>query len=167
MRALEDILAAGKARAEAVASDASAGLAAEARGAPFGVVQAALPAPGAPDALLPAARAAGFGVVVHSVFGVVGSLAALKAHAAADPAFRAAATGGAGDPDRALARRLLARAFALNPDGVVLASMFSDASRVQNLAVAAAPPDPAAALLDRLAAGQPSLPPGYSVLRDG
>ena len=74
-----------------------------------------LPAPGAPDALLPAARAAGFGVVLHSVFGVDGSLAALKARAAADPAFRAAVTGGAGDLDRALARRLLARAFALNP----------------------------------------------------
>jgi len=145
-RALEDILAAGKARAVAVASDESAGLAAVARGAPFGVVQAALPAPGAPDALLPAARAAGFGVVVHSVFGVAGSLAALKARAAADPEFRAA-TGGAGDRDRALARLLLARAFALNPDGVVLASMFSDASRAQNLAVAAAPPDPAAAAL--------------------
>jgi aryl-alcohol dehydrogenase-like predicted oxidoreductase len=160
-RALEDIRAAGKARAVAVASDESAGLASVARGAPFGVVQAAIPAPGAPDALLPAARAAGFGVVVHSVFGVAGSLAALKARAAADPEFRAAVTGGAGDLDRALARRLLARAFALNPDGVVLVSMFSGASQMQNLAVAAAPPDPdAAALLDRLAAGQPSLPPG-------
>jgi aryl-alcohol dehydrogenase-like predicted oxidoreductase len=160
-RALEDIRTAGKARAVAVASDESAGLAAVARGAPFGVVQAAIPAPGEPDALLPAVRAAGFGAVVHSVFGVAGSLAALKARAAADPEFRAAVTGGAGDLDRALARRLLARAFALNPDGVVLVSMFSGASQMQNLAVAAAPPDPdAAALLDRLAAGQPSLPPG-------
>jgi aryl-alcohol dehydrogenase-like predicted oxidoreductase len=148
-RALEDVLAAGKARAVAVAGDAAAGLAAIAAGAPFGVVQAALPAPEAPDPLLPAARAAGFGVVLHSVFGVDGSLAALRARAAADPALRAALAG-AGDLDRALGRRLLERAFARNPDGVVLVSMFSEASRAANLAVARAPLPEDADLLDRL-----------------
>jgi aryl-alcohol dehydrogenase-like predicted oxidoreductase len=153
LRALEDIQTAGKARAVAVASDAEAGLAAIAHGSPFGVVQAALPAPGAPDPLLPAAAAAGFGAIVHSVFGIEGSLAALKARAAAEPEFRAALAG-EGDLDQGLARRLLARAFALNPDGVVLVSMFSDTSRAQNLAVAAAPPDPAAvAQLDWLPPG--------------
>jgi aryl-alcohol dehydrogenase-like predicted oxidoreductase len=152
LRALEDLRAAGKARAVAVAGDAAAGLAAIAIGTPFGAVQAALPAPGAPDALLPAARSAGFGIVVHSVFGVDGSLAALKARAAADPRLAAALTGGAGDLDRALARRLLERAFARNPDGVVLVSMFAPASRAQNLAAAAAPPAEDPGLLDRLAA---------------
>jgi aryl-alcohol dehydrogenase-like predicted oxidoreductase len=151
-RALEDIRAAGKARAVAVAGDAAAGLAAIGIGAPFGVVQAALPSPGAPDALLPAARAAGFGAIVHSVFGIDGSLAALRARAAADPALAAALTGGAGELDAALARRLLERAFARNPDGVVLVSMFSARSRALNLAAAAAPPADDPGLLDRLAA---------------
>ena len=155
VRALDDIRASGKARAVAVAGDAAAGLAAIRIGAPFGVVQAATPAPGAADALLPAAKAAGFGVVLHSVFGVDGSLAALKARAAADPAFRAAVTGEtggrAGDLDRALARRLLERALALNPDGVVLASMFSEGSRAANLAAAEAALAEDAGLLDRLA----------------
>ena len=150
-RALEDIRTTGKARAVAVASDEAAGLAAIATGAPFGVMQAETPAPGSPGALLPAAEAAGFGVILHSVFGVAGSLAALQARAVADAGFRAAVTGGAGDLDRALARRLLGRALALNPEGVVLASMFSERSRVENLAVAAAPLADAD-LLDRLAA---------------
>lgn len=149
-RTLEDIRASGKARAVAVASDAAAGLAAIARGAPFGVVQAETPAPGAADALLPAARAAGFGVVLHSVLGVDGSFATLRARTAADPAFREAVTGGAGDVDAALARRLLARAFALNPDGVVLVSMFSERSLAANRAVAGAPPAADADFLDRL-----------------
>jgi aryl-alcohol dehydrogenase-like predicted oxidoreductase len=149
LRTLEDIRAAGKARAVAVAGDAAAGLAAVRLGAPFGVVQAATPAPGAPDALLPAARAAGFGVVLHSVFGVDGSLAALAARA--DPAFRAAVGAGGADLERALARRLLERALALNPDGVVLVSMFSEASRAANLGIAAAPLPEDADLLDRLA----------------
>ena len=151
VRTLETLRASGKARAVAVAGDGAAGLAATTIGAPFGVVQAATPAPGAPDDLLPAARAAGFGVVLHSVFGIDGSLAALKARAAADPAFRAAVTGGAGDLDAALARRLLARALALNPGGIVLASMFSERSRAANLAVADAPLPGDADLLDRLA----------------
>ena len=133
LRALEDIRAAGKARAVAVASDESAGLAAMRSGAPFGVVQAAVPAPG--RAGRAPAGGPGGGLRAWSCTrssASTGSLAALKARAAADPAFRAAVTGGAGDLDRALARRLLARAFALNPDGVVLVSMFSDASRAQN-----------------------------------
>lgn len=146
-RALEDIVAAGKARAVAVASDTAAGHAAIARGAPFGAVQVALPAPGAPDDLLPAARAAGFGTLVHSVLGIDGAFAALKARAAADPGLRASLGAGEGDLDAALAARLLARALALNPDGVVLVSMFSARSLAANLSAAERPVDPAAATL--------------------
>ena len=47
---------------------------------------------------------------------------------------------GQGDADRGLARLLLGRAFALNPDGVVLVAMASEASRAANLAAAALPP---------------------------
>jgi aryl-alcohol dehydrogenase-like predicted oxidoreductase len=146
-RTLEDIRAAGKARAVGVASDAEAGLAAIRRGTPFGVVQAELPAPGAPDDLLPAARAAGFGAITHSVFGIDGAFAALRARAGADPAFRARLGAGEGDLDAALSARLLARAFALNPDGIVLVSMFSPRSLAANVATAERPVDPAAAAL--------------------
>ena len=59
-----------------------------------------------------AAPAAGFGTIVHSVFGA----------------------GGGARP--AEGRRRLARAFALNPDGVVLVSMLSAASRAATLAAA-------------------------------
>jgi len=155
LRALEDILASGKARAIAVASDAGAAAAAIALGAPYGAVQLALPPPGAPLSVLAAAAASGIGCIVHSVFGVAGSFAALKARAAADPALRAAlpAEARAGDLDGALARLLLERAFACNPGGVVLVSMFSAASRRQNLALADAVPG-AAALDGLLAPGQ-------------
>ena len=154
LRALEAILASGKARAIAVASDAAAALTAVACGAPFGVVQLALPAPGAPDEVLPRAAAAGFGRIVHSVFGVEGSFAALRTRAAADPALQEALTtqAGARNPDRALAQLMLERAFALVPDGVVLVSMFSEASRAQNLALAETVPEIApTTVLDRLA----------------
>jgi aryl-alcohol dehydrogenase-like predicted oxidoreductase len=161
LRTLEDIRASGKTRAVAVAGAATAGLAAIHLGAPFGVVQAATPAPGEPDALLLAARAAGFGVVLHSVFGIDGSLAALAARATADPALRAAVGGGVAESlERVLARRLLERALALNPDGVVLVSMFSEASRATNLAVAAASGAKDADLLDRLARAPRQSDPG-------
>ena len=68
--------------------------------------------------MLEAAPAAGFGTIVHSVFGA----------------------GGAAAP--AEGRRRLARAFALNPDGVVLVSMLSAESRAATLAAAAARPAP-------------------------
>jgi aryl-alcohol dehydrogenase-like predicted oxidoreductase len=113
LRALEAVLAAGKARAVAVAGGPEAAAAALAAGAPYGVLQLPLPPPGAGAGVLAAARGAGLGVVLHSVIG--------------------AAAGEA--PARALAR-----AFALNPDGVVLASMFSGANLAANLAAAARPP---------------------------
>ena len=85
------------------------------------------------------------GCVVHSVFGVGGAHAALRARVAAAPALagRIEAAGG-------LERLMLARAFALDPAGVVLVSMFSERSRRENLALADAAPGEA--LLDRLLA---------------
>jgi aryl-alcohol dehydrogenase-like predicted oxidoreductase len=140
LRALEDVLAAGKARAVAVAGDAAAAAAALARGAPFGVVQLPTPAPGGADAVLPQARAAGIGAVTHSIMGE--TLAALARRAAADAGFRARACAAAGleDPEAALAQLLMGRAFACNPEGVVLVSMLSPRSLARNLAAAAAPP---------------------------
>ena len=120
VRALEAILAAGKARAVAVAGDAAAAAAALAAGAPYGVVQLALPGEADPDGLgvLDAARAAGLGAVTHSVF-ATGPIAT-------DP------IGGGATPDAGAGR--LARAFGLNPDGVVLVSMLSARSRAATLA---------------------------------
>lgn len=156
LRALEAVLAAGKARAVAVATSPEVAAAAIVQGAPFGVVQLALPAPGAPAPVFAAAAAAGFGAIGHSVFGVEGALAGLEARLAADPAAAAelAAAAGTAEPQTALARLLLGRAFAINPTGIVLASMFSERSRSENLALAEAAPDDAArALIDRLATG--------------
>lgn len=155
LRALEDVVAAGKARAVAVASDAEAAAAAIALarsggGRPFGAVQLALGAPGEAVTVPAAAAAAGMGAIVHSVFGVGGAYDGLRARVAADPplAARVEAAGG-------LSRLMLARAFALNPGGVVLVSMFSERSRRENLAAAAAPLGDAvrdAAVLDGLLA---------------
>jgi aryl-alcohol dehydrogenase-like predicted oxidoreductase len=151
-RALEEILAAGKARAVAVAGDAAAAGAALAQGAPYGVIQLAQPEPAAPPGPLAAARDAGFGVITHSVFGAEGPWEALGRRIRDDPDFaaRVAAAGGGGEPGAALARILMDRAFAANPDGVVLVSMFSAHSRQANLAAAGRTPgpgDPLGALL--------------------
>lgn len=155
LRTLEDLVAAGKARAVGVASDEAAAARAIGLGAPYGVVQLPLSEPGAPAPVPAAAAAAGLGCITHSVFGVDGALARLGQRLAADPAARADALArtGARDADEALARLLLERAFVLNPEGVVLVSMFSERSLAQNLAVATACPEPGTAdLLDRLAA---------------
>lgn len=129
--ALERIVAAGKARAVAVAGDAAAAAAALAIGAPYAAVQLAVPRPGGgaaeagvesgaesgAESVLAAAPAAGFGTILHSVFGRGG--------------VAAASSPGEG-------RRRLDRAFALNPSGVVLVSMLSPASRAATLAAVAA-----------------------------
>ncbi len=158
-RALEEIRASGKARALAVAGEADVAEAAIAEAEPFSAVQLAVPAPGTPDRVFSAARAAGMGAIGHSVFGVGGALGALERRIGRDPAARAEVLGATGlaDPRAALARLLLARALALNPSGLVLVSMFAPASRAGTLALADVPPDAAAiaeapALVDRLAA---------------
>lgn len=69
------------------------------------------------ESVLAAAPAAGFGTILHSVFGRGG--------------VAAASSPGEG-------RRRLDRAFALNPSGVVLVSMLSPASRAATLAAVAA-----------------------------
>lgn len=150
LRTLEDLVASGKTRAVAVAAGLPGAEAAIAHGRPFGAVQLALPPPGTAFPLPAAAAAAGLGCLVHSVFGVAGSLAGLEARAAAEPRLAAAirAEAGLSDLAAAIAHLLLARALALNPDGVVLVSMFSDRSRRANLALADARPGDAA--LDRL-----------------
>jgi aryl-alcohol dehydrogenase-like predicted oxidoreductase len=128
-RALEDVVASGRARAVGVAGDARASARALEIGAPYDVVQLPLSEPGSgpgsgpdagPDAgpdLFRRVREAGRGLVTHSVFGG-----------------RGAAPGGDGE-----ARLQLRRAFALNPDGIVLVSMFDPAHRRMNLETAAEP----------------------------
>jgi aryl-alcohol dehydrogenase-like predicted oxidoreductase len=155
VRALEEILASGKARALAVASDTATALRAIDFGAPYAVVQVPLPWPGLPETVVGRARAAGFGCIIHSVFGVDGALAALRHRVAASPNLRdeLMRRAGTASPGQALPRLLLQRALACNPDGVVLVSMFSRSSREQNLAVASQPLGPdCASLLDQLAA---------------
>jgi aryl-alcohol dehydrogenase-like predicted oxidoreductase len=149
-RTLEDLRAAGKARAIGVAGDAAVAAAAVALGAPFDVVQMPSPAPvpgadvdaaaAALAAALAAARAAGRGTITHSVLGDAAET--LRRAAAADPALAArlatAAADGAGQGwQAALPGLLLDRAFALNPEGVVLVSMGSPASLAANAARAA------------------------------
>jgi len=140
-RTLEDLRAAGKARAVAVAGGPAAAEAALAIGAPYGVLQLPLPAPGEAAGLLARAGATGCGLVTHSVLGAGGPPEALRRRIAA------AAGVAVEGPDPA--RLLLERAFALNQGGVVLVSMFSARSRAAALAAATRDPaggDPLAAL---------------------
>ena len=139
-RALEEILAAGKARAISVAADAAAAAAALAIGPPYGAIQSAAPPPGTDDLLAAAARANGFGRITHSVFGVGGTWDALRRRLAADPSAARRLAGKGGDAEAGLAAALIRRALAANPEGVVLVSMLSERHRAQNLAAAAHPP---------------------------
>lgn len=158
LRALEAVLASGKARAISVAGDAAVALAAAQAGLPFGAVQIALPAPGeggAGAAALTAAGAAGQGRLVHSILGSGGVFELLSHRISADAAARRMVVEAAGldDPQAALARLLLQRAQARVPDGVVLMSMFSARSLAANCAAMEAGPagSDSLALLDQLA----------------
>ena len=151
-RALEDILAAGKARAVGVAGDTAAASAALAVGPPYAAIQSAAPAPGTADPLAEAA-AAGFGRITHSIFGVGATWDGLRRRLAADPAAARLLAAAGGEPEAELAAALLARAMAANPGGVVLVSMLSARSRARTLAAAAGASAAAEAGLARLLAG--------------
>lgn len=162
-RVFEDIVSAGKARAIAVAGDEEAAGFALTRGAvvPVVVVQIPLPSPGAPVTILRKAREAGAGLIVHSVFGSASGGGPQLSRLAADVSLReqAADAVGTDDPRIALGRLRLARAFALVPDGIVLASMFSERSRRENLALAGTSRAAAAsAILDHLEDPAPAAP---------
>ena len=151
-RALEAILAAGKARAVGVASDPAAAAAALAVGPPYAAIQTAAAAPGTADPLAEAATRAAFGRITHSVFGVGATWDGLRRRLAADPAAARLLAAG-GEPEAELAAALLARALAANPDGVVLVSMLSARSRGRTLAAAGGASAAAEAGLARLLAG--------------
>jgi hypothetical protein len=148
LRALEAVKARGQARLVAVAGKRAACEAAARVGAPYDLLQMSV-------ADLAAGRAgfaaAGQHLVAHSIFGVDGLKRRLDAALAADPAKAQAlrAAGYDGPPAQASADLLIDCAFALNPTGVVLASMFDARHRAHNLARALRPASPLA--LDALA----------------
>ncbi|WP_370675192.1 aldo/keto reductase [Pleomorphomonas sp. PLEO] len=92
-------------------------------------------------------RPAGF--ITHSVLGVGGArdrmISQLKKHPAL--AAEVTAAGYSGSPAAVAATLLIRRAFAVNPDGVVLSSMFSGSHLADNVKLAAEPLDKAAAQL--------------------
>lgn len=146
MRALEDLRTSGKTRALAVAGDSEVASAVTNRDTPFDIVQLAQPAGATGAALMADIKARSLGCVTHSVFGVAGTLKTLTQRLGTDPALKArlAQAGFEGPAETAGAALLMARAFASNDAGVVLASMFSERSLHRNLEAVEAPLQPAA-----------------------
>ena len=127
LRALEQILARGQARAVGVAGTAEAAVLTAALGKPYGVVQLADDPETRPLARVrDAAAGRPLSVITHSVFGVDGAFARARARLLEDEPRRRrlAEMGYEGEPDRITAEILLDRALASNADGVVLMSMF-------------------------------------------
>lgn len=133
LRALERVLERGQAREIGVAGTVEACLAAKNSGGPYNVLQMSV------EALASATSQFADGphrLVTHSVFGVNGGMlgrmiAALKCRR--DTAFRLIELGHNASVDQAAADLLLDYAFAQNPDGIVLASMFDARHRAANL----------------------------------
>ena len=141
LRALERVVARGQVRFVAVAGELPAALAAAARGA-FPIIQTADDPLADPLEQVRAAAAGPIATISHSVLGAGGTRVRLAAQLAASPERLAAAHGAgfAGAPDEAAARLLLARAFAANGGGPVLASMFAPGNLTTNAEAAALPP---------------------------
>ncbi|WP_170984205.1 aldo/keto reductase [Rhodoligotrophos defluvii] len=141
LRALEEVVRAGKARHVSVAGSLRACLAGAAQPGPFSFAQCA---DGLDiDAVPQIARAARrpIATVTHSVFGVDGALERLVQRLAQDPQAQRqlAEAGYAGPLPDAAGALLLDRALAANPQGVVLTSMFSERHRRFNIARASRP----------------------------
>ncbi len=137
-RALERVIARGQARQVGIAGTADACRIARKLGAPYGVLQMGV-------ADMAAARAEFSGgaqpIVLHSMFGVDGLKRRVERLLAQDRARiqRLVAAGYADEPGRAAAELLADYAFALNPQGVVLASMFDARHLAVNLDRASRP----------------------------
>jgi hypothetical protein len=137
--ALERVRARGQARCIAVAGDLAACRAAIEIGAPYGLLQTSVE-----NRRLGGASLAGSATMLatHSVFGVGGgALGRLSAALAAEPERMRALVAAGYDAriERAACDLIIDRALALNPQGVVLASMFAPRHLIANLARARRP----------------------------
>lgn len=141
VRALEAVIARGQARHIAVAGSLPACLAAAGRGMPYTLLQTAEDLRASPVAVLHDKAAHSIAAVSHSVLGVDGALDALagKLSHRADAKRLLAEHGYDGPFETALARLLIDRALALNSDGVVLLSMFSERHLDSNIKQASQP----------------------------
>lgn len=136
LAALDKVMASGKARSVAIASSPEAAAAGVRAGRCYGLVQMGNN-PLEPG--LSRFRAAGtrqVDVVTHSVFGNEGALARVTARITADADLQRqlAAAGYESTPSRMAADLLTDFAFADNPGGVVLVSMFAERHLRHNLA---------------------------------
>lgn len=148
LAALEGVLRRGLARQISMAGSTEAALVA-ARLPLFTAFQLADDPSTRPLGRLKAALDRPAALITHSVYGVGGARDRLIARLAAEPRLldRAAAAGYAGRAEEVASRLLIARAFASNAGGVVLASMFTPAHLAANVAAASAPLDATAAQL--------------------
>lgn len=152
LTALDKARASGKARFLSVAGSLEAAERAATTGTLFSFFQLADDPSLKPLPRLKAMLGRPAGFITHSVLGVGGAKDRLIARLRADAALLSSLTaaGYGADAESAAVRLLMRRAFASNPDGVVLTSMFTGHHLDNNTALADLPLDPAApALLDR------------------
>lgn len=145
LRVLENVRSRGLARHISVAGTPAAAVAAQA--APlFGFFQLADDPTARPVSRLYQTLDRPAAFITHSVFGVGGARDRLVERLKSDPqlARAFAAAGYDGTPETSAATVLMRRALAANPDGVVLASMFSGSHLTDNVGLANLPVDPSA-----------------------
>lgn len=169
LRTLEQVISRGQARVIAVAGELPAALAGAASGR-YGLIQLADDPATSPLQRVHLAASGPLATVSHSILGVGGARSLLADQLAAQPLLLAEACGlGFGDNcEAAAAGLLMARAFASNAGGVVLASMFGHGHLDAN-AVAAELPKAIAVKAEALVArclatgdGVLTLPPSFA-----
>lgn len=137
LRALERVVERGQARYVAVAGDLGAGIAGAAAGR-YRVIQLADGPTMTPLDRVRGAATTPLTLVSHSILGIGGAQGLLVQRLIEEPAALARARdAGFGETPQAVAAALLmARAFAANPQGVVLASMFGAGHLASNVSAA-------------------------------
>jgi hypothetical protein len=158
--ALERSVASGKARTVAMASSPEAAVAGLGASPVYGLAQFANnPLEPGLEQVRAGLPGRPFDAVTHTVYGNEGQIGALALRVEREPGLRAALdqAGYGGEPKAIAADVLADYAFAANPDGVVLMSMFSARHLTANLARHALPRDRQAILaLGRLIAASPA-----------
>lgn len=145
LKSLETIVTKGQARTIAVAGDEGAAIVAASIGAPFGILQVPDDPKSPPiPRISRVGRHRKFGFITHSVFGADTVLAAARASLRSDrkKLERLRELGYDCEDDSIAAEILLDRAFASNPSGIVLLSMFDSTHLTFNVKRASLPISP-------------------------